>query len=278
MVRREAARFNTPDGIRLFRRSWLPARPRRALVLVHGFAEHSGRYEHFGAWFAARDSAVHAYDHRGHGRSEGLRSHVGRFDEYLDDLERILERVRAEHPDLPLELVGHSMGGLVVTALLCERKPDVLCAAVSAPALQLGEDVTRTRQRAARLLRRLAPRLTMLSGLDPNGLSRDPDVVRAYLEDPLVERRMTVSLASELLSAVARTAEGAGRVQVPMLLMHGEGDMHCPAAGSRRFHAGLQGPGHRLRLYPTLRHEIFNEPEQDAVFEDLLSWLREREA
>lgn len=277
VVRRSQASFEAPDGTRLLRRAWLPREPRRAVVLVHGLAEHSGRYDHVGAWLSARDSAVHAYDHRGHGRSEGVRGHVGTFAELLDDLDAFLRVVRREHPELPLVLLGHSMGGLVTMALLAERKPDVACAVVSGPALEVPEHVSPTRRRAARLLRRLAPRLRMAAGLDPEHLSRDPEVVRGYASDPLVFRRVTVSLASELLDAVTRTAASAAHVQVPLLLLHGEADRLCPARGSRAFHAQLRGPGHRLRIYPQLRHEILNEPEQEQVLEDLLEWLRDRE-
>lgn len=278
VVRRSQSRFSAPDGTRLLRRAWLPREARRAVVLVHGLAEHSGRYDHVGAWLSARDCAVHAYDHRGHGHSEGPRGHVTAFAELLDDLEGFLKVVRQEHPDLPLVLVGHSMGGLVTTALLAERKPDVACAVVSGPALEMPEHVSPGRRRVARALRRLLPRLRMTAGLAPEDLSRDPEVVRAYADDPLVFRRVTVSLATELLEAIARTAGSAFRVQVPMLLLHGEADRLCPARGSRAFHAQLRGPGHRLRLYPQLRHEIFNEPEHEQVLEDLLDWLLDREA
>lgn len=278
VVRRSQAKFEAPDGTRLLRRAWLPREARRAVVLVHGLAEHSGRYDHVGAWLSTRDCAVHAYDHRGHGRSEGRRGHASSFAQLLDDLEAFLQLVRREHPDLPLVPIGHSMGGLVTTALLAERKPDVACAVVSGPALEVPEHVSAGRLRMARGLRRIVPRLRMAAGLAPEDLSRDPEVVRAYVEDPLVFRRITVSLASELLEAVARTAGGAFQVQVPMLLLHGEADRLCPARGSRAFHGQLRGPGHRLKIYPQLRHEIFNEPEHEQVLEDLLAWLREREA
>lgn len=277
VVRRSQSKFGAPDGTRLFRRAWLPREARRVVVLVHGLAEHSGRYEHVAAWLATRECAVHAFDHRGHGRSEGPRGHVGAFSELLDDVEAFLEIVRREHPGLPVALIGHSMGGLVTTALLCERKPDVACAVTSGVPLEVPEHVSPLRQRVARVLRRLAPRLRMAAGLEPDALSRDPEVVRRYVEDPLVFRRVTVSLATELLAAVTRTAGGAFQVQVPMLLLHGESDRLCPARGSRTFHGQLRGPGHRLRVYPQLRHEIFNEPEQEQVLEDLFEWLLDRE-
>ncbi|MCL4685615.1 alpha/beta hydrolase [Myxococcota bacterium] len=277
VVRRSQSQFGAPDGTRLFRRAWLPCAPRRTVVLVHGLAEHSGRYDHVGAWLATRECAVHAFDHRGHGRSEGVRGHVGAFSELLDDVEGFLEILRREHPGLPLVLVGHSMGGLITTALLSERKPDVTCAAVSGTPLELPEHVSSLRRRLARWLRRLAPQLQLSAGLDPEALSRDPSVVRDYVDDPLVFPRVTVSLATELLAAVTRTAATAFEVRVPMLLLHGEADRLCPARGSRIFHGQLHGRGHRLRVYPQLRHEIFNEPEQEQVLEDLLEWLLERE-
>jgi alpha-beta hydrolase superfamily lysophospholipase len=258
----------------LFRRAWLPPDPWAALLVVHGYAEHSGRYEDLGAWFAARGLAVHAYDHRGHGRSEGTRCHVDRFDELLDDADRMLERVRGEHPELPIALLGHSMGGLVVAAFLADRRPPVAAAVTSGAALAVGPGVSRARVAAARLVRRLAPRLALGSGLDPAGLSRDPEVVRRYVEDPLVYRTMTSSLAVELLAAIPRVAARAVEVQVPVLLLHGSEDPLCPIEGSRAFHGGVRVPGSAFRAYPGLRHEIFNEPEREQVFADLLAWLR----
>jgi acylglycerol lipase len=277
-IRRTEFHAAGAHGHTRFCRAWLPARPERALLVVHGYAEHSGRYERFGAWFAARGAAVHAYDHPGHGRSAGPRCHLRRFADLLDELDRVLQQVRDLHPGLPLFPVGHSMGGLAVAALAADRQPEVTGVVTSGAALALSGGPSRGRLRAARALRRVAPRFALDSGLDPQGLSRDPDVVRAYREDPLIPRKMTVSLAAELLAAIPRTAASSAEVRVPMLMLHGEADPICPVAGSRAFHAGLRAPGSRLRTYPGLRHEIFNEPEQESVFGDLLDWVREREA
>ena len=244
------------------------------LLLVHGFAEHSGRYEHVGAWFAARGCAVHAYDHQGHGRSDGRRGHVRRFADFLDDLEDVLAAVRAEHPGLRPHLVGHSMGALIVSAGLCERELEVASAATSGALLAIGENFSQARIIAARVLRRIAPRLSLAAGLDPQGLSNDPAVARAYLDDPLVFAKMTSSLAVELMDAVARTASSAARVRAPLLMLHGEADPLCPVEGTRRFFAGLAVEPRRLQTYPGLRHEIFNEPEQARVFEDVYAWLQ----
>jgi alpha-beta hydrolase superfamily lysophospholipase len=135
--------------------------------------------------------------------------------------------------------------------------------------------VSPVRVALARAARRVLPRLSIGSGIDPVGLSRDPDVVRRYLADPLIVRTMTTSLGAELLSAAPRTAALAGQVAVPLLVLHGGADPICSVDGSRAFYAGLRAPGSALRVYPELRHEIFNEPEREAVWQDLLSWLQE---
>lgn len=272
-LRRTESHFRGYDGIGLFRRAWLPAQPRRVLLVVHGYAEHSGRYEGFGAWFASQGFAVHAYDQRGHGRSQGRRCHVQEFAEYLNDLDGFLEIVRAEHPQLPITLVGHSMGGLIATAYLVDRRPTIESAVTSGAGLALGQGVSRLRIAVARVLRRLMPRFSLGSGLDPSGLSRDPLVVQAYVDDPLVFRTMTTSLAAELLSAIPRTVARAAEVSVPLLMLHGEEDPLCPVQGSRDFVEAVTVAGSGLRVYPKLRHEIFNEPEREQVYQDMLDWI-----
>jgi alpha-beta hydrolase superfamily lysophospholipase len=277
VIRRTESHFAAGKGRSLFRRAWLPSEPERLLILVHGYAEHSGRYEHLGAWLAARGCAVHAYDQQGHGRSDGVRGHVRRFADLLDDLEVFLARVRDELPGLSAFVIGHSMGGLVVAAFVRERHPELVGAVTSGAALRLAEAPSGARLLALRLLRRVAPRFAMTQAIAPEALSRDPEVGRAYLDDPLVLRRMSVSLGAEVFDAGRRTLRGGADIRLPMLLLHGEADPLCPASGSRAFYEQLGTAGSDLRIYPELRHEIFNEPERESVFADLLHWLRERE-
>ncbi len=272
IVRRRESRFAAADGLSLFRRAWLPERADAILAVVHGFGEHSGRYDHVGAWFAERNYGVHAYDHRGHGRSAGPRCHVRRFEDYLDDLVTFLERIREEHPKLPIVLLGHSMGGLVVAACLCERDPEVVCAVLSGPALT-SPRVSNARRFWGRVARTLLPRVSVQGGVDPELLSRDPEVVRAYEEDPLVTRKATVSLMTELLSAIERTRPAGAQARVPVLVLHGEEDRIVSPEGSREFALTLRDPHSTLRVLPQLRHEILNEPEQEVLFREILEWL-----
>lgn len=273
-IRRREIVFEGSGGLDLFGRSWLPDRPERTVLLVHGWAEHSARYEHVGAWLAARGCAVHAYDHRGHGRSAGVRGHARRFEELLDDLEIALSRAREEAPELPIFLVGHSMGGLVVAVFAAERAPELAGVVTSGAALAVADSPSGLQQLLLRLVARVAPRLRMDRPIRGDALSRDPEVGRAYAEDPAVLRQMTLAMGAGFLSAVGRSAAAAGRVRVPMLLLHGGEDALCLPDGSRRFFEGLSDPASELRIYPGLRHEIFNEPEREAIFEDLLGWMQ----
>lgn len=249
------------------------------MVVVHGFGEHSGRYESLARSFAPRDYAVHAYDHTGHGQSSGQRGHVSDFGEYLDDLERFLGLVRSEHPGLPVVLVGHSMGGLIVASLVSTRAPEIDCIVTSGPALAIGADVSPLKMRLARLIRRFWPTLSLEAGLDVNGLSRDPEVVRAYQADPLVHGRATAAFGASMTETIDQARRGAARVRQPMLLLHGADDPLCDPEGSRRFFEGLPHgtvAGSMIRIYPNLRHEIFNEPEREDVYEDMRAWIDAR--
>ena len=280
-IRRTEGSFALAGDRGLFRRAWLPREPERVFVVAHGFAEHSGRYEALGTWFAERGCAVHAYDLRGHGRSDGPRNYVNSFADYQEDLSTVLELVRGEHPGLELVLVGHSMGGLVCAGLVCEHAPELLGVVLSGPALMLRDALSGPRLWLAKLMRRVAPHILVDAGLPVEGLSRDPEVCRLYEQDPWVDTRMTPSLAIAMGEAMQRIAAGGCRVEVPVLLLHGGDDPVCSPAGSEAFFESLPrglAPPSALKVYPGLLHEIFNEPEKESVLGDVLDWVRCLEA
>jgi alpha-beta hydrolase superfamily lysophospholipase len=266
--------FAAAGGLALRRRRWSGPDARRALAIVHGFAEHSGRYDHVARWFAGRGWRVHAYDQRGHGESEGPRNHTPSFARLQDDLERFLSLVRREEDGRPLVLLGHSMGGLEVVCLLGERRPALSAAVAVGPALSVA--ASRGRTAAIGALSALVPTLRLPTGLDASGLSRDPAVVRAYESDPLISTRGSARLLAELLAAAERAIALAPRIEVPLLLLHGEADPICDVAGSRRFHAALAPGRGELCTYPGLRHEVLNEPEWPDVLADVEAWLARR--
>ncbi len=270
--------FRADGGLRLVRRHWRAPDSERILLLVHGLAEHSERYDSVARWLAQRGFSVHALDQRGHGDSEGPRKHAPSFDTFLDDLERFLAIVRDEEPQAPLVLFGHSMGGLIVGALLAQRQPEVAAAVLSAPALLPSAPVGSLGVALARLLSGLLPRLRVSTGIDPEALSRDPAVVEAYVSDPRIMGPISLRLGTELLRAASVVRASARAVRVPVLIVHGEADSLCQVEGSRDFHAQLQPEGCELRTYPGLRHEVLNEPEREQVLADIHGWLEKRVA
>jgi len=268
----------------LFRRSWVPREPVRAVALVHGFGEHSGRYEHVGAWLARCGAEVHAFDLRGHGRSSGARGHVDDFADYLDDLERFLDVVREGSPELSLTLFGHSMGGLIVTSLAVDRNPDVESVVTSGAALALSPDLSGFKVTLAGWLGRILPRVSMDAGLDPNAICTDPEVVRKYMADPLVHGRSTLSHAAATFAQIDRVRGAGTRVEVPMLMLHGALDRLCAPEGSSHFHSSLPGahgvagaPVAEWKLYSRSGHEILNDVEHETVLGDIQAWIGQRE-
>jgi acylglycerol lipase len=267
--------FATEDGLTLLRRRWSGPQAARVVCLVHGFAEHSARYDHVARALCARGYRVHAFDQRGHGESEGPRNYTPSFGALLDDIARFVACVRALEGDRPLCLFGHSMGGLEVARVLCERRVEVAVGVLSGPALHITPP-GRLLTALVRMLARVAPRTPIPQGLPASALSHDPEVVRAYEADPLISPRASARLAVELVEAAATAAEGAERIEVPLLIVHGEADALCDVEGSRRFHARLDPARAELITYPELYHEVLNEPQWQQVLDDICGWIEKR--
>ena len=261
---------------RLYRQSWLPEeRLRAAIILVHGLGEHSGRYEYLAAHCTARGFAVHAIDHYGHGRSEGLKGHVERFSVYLDGLRALRDDLRENDTDLPLYLLGHSMGGLIAAAFLGEDQASFRGCVLSGPALQSEAEPPALVMAFVRLISMLAPTAPLI-GLDPSGVSRDPEVVKAYVRDPLVHHgKASARLIAELSSAMRSTLASAPDIELPLLIMHGDADQLTSPAGSQALYDAAGSADKTLRLYAGLYHEIFNEPERDQVLAEMSTWLED---
>ena len=251
---------NCAKGESLFR-VWTAksGRARGVLLLVHGLGEHSGRYEHVGGYLADRGVTVYALDHQGHGRSEGRRGWVAHFSHLLDDLETMHRTVLEENAGVPFVLLGHSMGGLIVTAYLLERKSLRLDYVVlSGPAIvPLLDTNDRT--------------------IDPTRLSKDPAVWEAYLADPLILReRVDPELFERLIEGLSLLPGRAQEIDRPLLLLHGDDDRLCSAEGACMYVKQTSSSDVTIKLYSGGRHEMFNELERDQVLADLWAWLDAR--
>jgi len=254
-------------GNRQTRRQWLTEGPPRALILmIHGIAEHSGRYEAVGAQFAAAGIGAIGIDQRGHGTTEGTKGHVEKFQGFLDDVEDQLTQMRAL--GVPVVLLGHSMGGLVATAYAVSDRPAPDLLVLSGPAL--GTDLPGWQQTAVSKLSQLSPKLFVGPPFDTEVLSRDPDVGKAYNADPLVKPGGSANLLAELFSTMHATAAAVDQLSIPTLCLHGGDDELVPTEASQV----LEGVGGvERRVLSNLRHEIFNEPEGPEVVQSVIDWI-----
>lgn len=258
-----------PDGTAELVRTWEPTGPARAeLVIVHGLGEHSGRHELLGSTAAGQGLRVRSFDLIGHGASGGRRGHVDDWLRFLDQVEAHVAEARAS--GLPVVLYGHSLGGLIaLDYALSERpRPDLLV--LSAPALFGGAAWQRA---VAPIASRLAPAMTMPTGIKGDQLSRDPAVGEAYFGDPLVLTKATTSLGAQIFSAMERVLTALPSLAVPTLLVHGGADTVVPPTATLAL--GDIDCVER-RLYPTLRHECHNEPEGPQVVGEILEWVTAR--
>ena len=254
--------------------TWLPdGEIKAAILLVHGLGEHSGRYQNLLNHFVPLGYAFYAIDHIGHGKSEGVRKHINRFADYTGTIDIFLERVKEWHGDNPLFLLGHSMGGLISAHYLLDHQSRFTGAILSAPALKINDSVPRLKVVMGKFLSMVFPRVGILP-INPTKVSRDPDVIQAYLDDPLIHKgKASVRLASELLDAMARVHEGAATINLPLLILQGTADEIANPEGSQDFYDGIASDDKTLKLYDGLYHEAFNEPEKEVVFADVEHWL-----
>lgn len=261
-------------GAKLHITHWLPAGlPKAVILLAHGYAEHAGRYTHVAKRLTDAGYAVYAIDHWGHGRSDGTPGFVPRFSAFTDGLAELLTLVEVNHGETPRLLLGHSMGGLISTLFLIERQSAFVAAALSGPAIVPGAPPSRFTIWISRFLSRFFPRLGVLA-LDANGVSRDPAVVAAYRADPLVYTgKIGARLGKEFMDAMAAAQAGAPKITLPILFQHGEKDSLAAIAGSQYLFDHVGSADKTLKIYPGLFHEIYNEPEQEAVLDDLVNWF-----
>lgn len=261
-------------GARLYWQAWLPdSFPRAIILLAHGYAEHSSRYDHVGVFCADRGLAVLAIDHWGHGKSDGRPGFVPRFSAYIDGMTALRATAERDFPGIPKILAGHSMGGLIAATVLLGQQQYFTGCVLSGPAIMAGQVPSSAIQAISRLLSVIVPKLGVLA-LDAAGVSRDPAVVEAYLADPLVYKgKLSARLAVEMFAAMSRVRAEAHSISLPVMLMHGDADSLTAPAGSQFLFDRVASSDRLLRLYPLLYHEIFNEPERLAILEEMTDWI-----
>lgn len=271
------SQLKTRDNLTLKIRSWEVANPRAIVFLIHGFGEHAGRYEHVGKFFNQHNMTLTALDLRGHGESEGRRGHAPNFDAYLDDIHLFTFSIYKLFLKTPLFLYGHSMGGNLVLNYLIKRDPMMLRGIITTgPWIRLAFEPKPYMITLGKIMRKIYPSFSQPSGLIDEHVSKDPIVVKDYINDPLNHSSITASAGMGLTESAAFLNKFRGLVTISALIMHGSEDLITSQSASEEFADRVKCGDMTYKKWDGMYHEVHNEPDKLTVLNYTLDWMNER--
>lgn len=271
----ETGILSSPDGTRLFYRALVTNMPKMPVVVTHGFAEHSGRYEEVMESLAKAGFAPLAFDLRGHGKSDGKRGYINRFEEYLEDLEAVAAFARTRYNSRCIISLGHSMGGLIAARHALAHPKSVQGLILSSPLFGIRVHVPGWKKQLGHVMSRLLPAFSMPNDIDAGNLTHDKAKADMYRSDPLIFRHVCARWFDEILR-VTFASSSDRRVDMPLLLQLSEDDRIVSCDQSRAWFDQLEGTDKTLRVYDGFFHEIYNERERARPIGDFVSWLHAR--
>jgi acylglycerol lipase len=264
------------DDVTFYMQGWEPqGKPKAIICLIHGLGEHTGRYAHVGKVLNDAGYTLFGFDLRGHGQTGGTRGHIPSLDIALQDIHQFVEFQKQNFPNIPIFLYGHSLGGLFALAYTIQYTDGIKGVIVTGVALHSPLLNQKVKVVMAKVLGSLLPAMIIPTGLDPVTISRNPEVVKNYINDPLVHGKTSLGLGKTVLDAVNLCFTHAKDFSLPLLVMHGKKDTLVYPSGSEDF-AKLAGETNKdvtLKLWEGLYHEIHNEPEKEEVFKVMIEWL-----
>ncbi len=269
--------FLNQENQSIYYQNWLPDESARAVLLIaHGLNEHCGRYQHLVEYFVYEGYAIYGFDYPGHGRSEGTRSYIKDFSEFTETLLIYIEIIKELQPNLPIFILGHSMGGLVGAHLLIDHPDQIAGAILSGSLILVPDNISPITITIGKIISTILPKLG-LAAIDSSGLSRDPNIIEAYKADPLVfTGKVTTNLSIKMNQAMDRVVTDGGKINLPLLLLHGKADYIVDPVSTQFLYDLVSSENKKIIYYEGLYHEIYNEPEHDQVFEDVSSWLNKQ--
>lgn len=261
---------------KIYYQVWSPDDATKGVVLlVHGYGEHSGRYMNVVNTLVPEGYTVWALDHRGHGKSEGRRCHVNRFSDFYSDVKMIEDLARKEYPDLPFHLVGHSMGSIISNHYMATQADQSKYSSLtlSGTGAAPGPAINTVTQLMSKIFSVLLPKMSIPSGLDPQFISHDEKVVEDYINDPLVETKITPRLGNELMKHVSMMMDAAPKLSVPTLMQIGsEDDAFHPDSWDNLYNS-IASKDKEFKKYEGYRHEVYNEVKKEVPLGDLKDWI-----
>jgi len=265
----------TIEGLgELYYQGWLPDGDVKAVLFIaHGLAEHGGRYINLVNQVVPLGFAVYAMDQYGHGRSDGVRVYINRFEDYIHPLKTFLDMVAEWHPGKKVFLMGHSMGGLIAAVYLLDHQEDFAGAIISAPLTKIPSNINAFSRIVVQILANVIPKARLV-GVDSSGISRDPDEVARYVNDPLVYTgNSTTKLGAETLRAMEKVTAGRAKISLPILIVQGGADPLVDLSGAQELYDAISSEDKTLKYYDGYYHEMINDIGKEVVLEDLCQWL-----
>jgi alpha-beta hydrolase superfamily lysophospholipase len=267
--------WTSRDGTRIHALHWPTPSPRAVLGFLHGLGEHIGRYEEFARRLNGAGYAVMGHDHPGFGRSEGKRGHIPSYSALLDNVEQLVKTIKETYPQAPVVLYGHSMGGNVLLNYLLSTREKVQAAIGSAPWIDLAFKPSALKVQLGRAIRSLLPALSMKNELDTSHLSRDPKAIQEYEDDPLVHDRITPNTGVFLMDKAEVLSGLRGKIDIPLLLMHGSADQITSFPASEAF-VDRVGGDLTFKAWEGSYHELHHDTNKQDVMDYVVEWLHER--
>lgn len=260
----------------LYFRHWAIDAPKGVVVLVHGLGEHCQRYEHLATHLNEAGYALSSMDLPCHGQSDGIRGHVDSFDDYDSAVLMLHEHTKMRYPNTPLFLLGHSMGGLIATKFLLAHQDKFAGAMLSGAAIQSPQEPPAWQVIIIKTIAKFFPKTPVLA-LDASAVSRDPAVVEKYMNDPLVSHaKLSAQFLVSMTDAMDFCKDEAKFINLPLKIMHGSADVMTSPIGSQLLHDTVGSKDKTITLYDGLYHEIFNEPENEQIFSEIVDWMGAR--
>lgn len=274
-MKTQSGTFAAQDKTSIYWKGWALDNAPKALVhIIHGYAEHIDRYTNVVGELLPSGYAVFGTDHRGHGHSDGRRGHVKSFQEFIDDEEQFhREVIKVRFPGIPRFVLGHSMGSVIAMNYVEQKTDDIKGLILSGTGSQPGTDIPKILLTVTKILSRILPAVHVKSPLPPEFISRDMDVVKAYIDDPLVYNVITPRLAHEMNRYVVIGARNASKIKIPVLIQLGSRD--TAFSGQRELFEMVGAQDKTFKCYEGLKHEVYNELAADRarVLADLRNWL-----
>ena len=267
--------FKSIRNLNIYYKGWLPdGDVKGILLIVHGVGEYCERYTNVVNRYVPLGYAVYGMDHIGHGKSGGEREMIVRFEDFIEPLMSYQKMVNGWHPEKPIFIYGHSLGGLITSFHLLDHQADFKGAIISAPAVKVPDNISPMVIAIGKVLSTIAPKAGLI-GLDTSYLSHDKAVVDTYNADPLVfHGKMPARLSAEMLRAMSRVTAEAGKITLPLFILQGAGDKIVDPAGAPMLYEKASSKDKTLKIYEGLYHEVHNEPEREKMFKDLENWLQ----